>query len=57
MDYGEVRTRFVKAAYPVTTTIEISSLHDPRLLVEITGIAEIPLDRFIPPETAQEKHQ
>lgn len=54
---GEVRTRFFDAPYPVTTTLEVSSLYDPRLLVEITGIAEIPLDRFTMPETAQEKHQ
>ena len=57
MRSGEVRTRFFEAPYPVTTTLEISSLYDPRLLVEITGIAEIPLDRFILPEAAQEKHQ
>ena len=57
MRCGEVRTRFFEAPYPVTTTLEVSSLYDPRLLVEITGIAEIPLDRFIMPETAQEKHQ
>ena len=57
MQCGEVRTRFFKPPYPVTTTLEVSSLYDPRLLIEITGIAEIPLDRFSPPETAQEMHQ
>ena len=57
MRCGEVRTRFFKAPYPVTTTLEVSSLYDQRLLVEITGIAEIPLDRFIMPETALEMHQ
>jgi len=57
MHCGDVRARFFDAPYPVTTTLEISSLYDPSLLVEITGIAEIPLDRFTMPETAQEKHQ
>ena len=57
MRCGEVRTSFFEAPYPVTTTLEVSSLYDPRLLIEITAIAEIPLDRFAMPETAQEKHQ
>ncbi len=57
MSCGKVRARFFEAPYPVTTTVEVSSLYDPRLLIEITSIAEIPLGRFIMPETAQEKHQ
>lgn len=57
MRCGEIRSSFFQAPYPVTTTLEVSSLYDPRLLVEITGIAEIPMDRFTMPETAQEKHQ
>lgn len=57
MGCGEVRARFFEAPYPVTTTLEVSSLYDPRLMVEITGIAEIPLTRFAMPETAKEKHQ
>ena len=57
MSCGEVRARFFDAPYPVTTTLEVSALYDPRLLVEITAIAEIPLKRFKMPETAQEKHQ
>ena len=57
MGCGEVRTSFFEAPYPVTTTLEVSSLYDHKLLVEIAGIAEIPLDRFNMPETAQEKHQ
>lgn len=57
MRCGEIRMRFFDAPYPVTTTLEVSSLYDPRLLIEITGIAEIPLDRFTLPETALEKHQ
>ena len=57
MRCGEVRSSFFKAPYPVTTTLEVSSLYDQRLLVEITGIAEIPATRFIMPKAAQEKHQ
>lgn len=57
MDCGEVRARFIKAPYPVTTTLEVSSLYDARLLVEITAIAEIPHSRFSVPQNAQEKHQ
>ncbi|WP_390915002.1 Rid family hydrolase [Pseudosulfitobacter sp. SM2401] len=57
MRCSEMRMRFFEAPYPVTTTLEVSSLYDQRLLVEITGIAEIPIDRFILPDTAQEKHQ
>jgi len=57
MKCGQIRSRFFDAPYPVTTTLEVSSLYDPSLLVEITGIAEIPLDRFILPEAAQDMHQ
>ena len=57
MGCGAVRARFFNAPFPVTTTLEVSSFYDPRLLVEVTGIAEIPLDRFILPEAAREKHQ
>lgn len=57
MRCGDVRASFFEAPYPVTTTLEVSSLYDQRLLVEITGIAEIPLNRFSLPEKAREKHQ
>lgn len=57
MKCGELRLEYFKPPYPVTTTLEVSSLYDQRLLVEITGIAEIPLDRFMMPEMALEKHQ
>ncbi|MEM8849343.1 MAG: RidA family protein [Pseudomonadota bacterium] len=57
MRCGEVRARFFSAPFPVTTTVEVSSLYDPRLLVEITGIAEIPVDRFVMPDDAQEMHE
>ncbi len=57
MKCGEVRMRYFEAPFPVTTTLEVSSLYDARLLVEVTGVAEIPLDRFVLPATSQEKHQ
>jgi len=49
MGAGEVRKAFFAAPYPVTTTVEVAALFDPRLLVEITASAEIPRDRFRPP--------
>lgn len=57
MQCGDIRAGFFKAPYPVTTTLEISSLYDPRLQVEISGIAEIPMDRFILPEAGQGMHK
>lgn len=56
MACGEIRARVFDAPFPVTTTLEVSALYDPRLMIEITGIAEIPLERFVPPEDAQEMH-
>ena len=54
MSTAAVRARFFKPPYPVTTTVEISRLYDPALLVEITASAEIPLARFeIPGSTGQ----
>ena len=49
MKTGHIRTRYFKTPYPVTTTIEVSRLYHPDLLVEITGSAEVPLDRFFEP--------
>lgn len=49
MAAGGVRKEFFAPPYPVTTTIEVSRLYDPNLLIEITAIAEIPRDRFIRP--------
>jgi len=43
---GTVRQEFFSPPFPVTTTVEVSRLYDPDLLVEITAIAEIPKDRF-----------
>ena len=46
MGSGDVRQEFFAPPYPVTTTVEVSRLYDPDLLVEITAIAEVPRDRF-----------
>ncbi len=50
MASGEVRKAYFRPPYPVTTTIEVSRLYDPKLLVEITAIAEVPRERFMAPE-------
>ena len=49
MTTGHVRARYFEAPYPVTTTVEVSRLYHPELMVEITGSAEIPLQRFRTP--------
>jgi len=49
MKTGHIRTRYFKPPYPVTTTVEVSGLYHPDLLVEITGSAEIPLERYSEP--------
>ena len=46
MTTGDIRKEFFLPPYPVTTTVQISRLYDPALMVEITGIAEIPRERF-----------
>lgn len=43
---GDIRREFFRAPYPVTTTVQVAALYDPRLVLEITAIAEIPRDRF-----------
>ena len=50
MTTGHIRTRYFKPPYPVTTTVEVARLYHPDLMVEITGSAEIPLNRYIEPE-------
>ena len=50
MKTGEIRTKFFKEPYPVTTTVEVVRLYDPRLLVEIKASAEIPKNRFRRPD-------
>jgi len=46
MTVGDIRMRYFAEPYPVTTTVEVVRLYHPDLLVEITGIAEIPKERF-----------
>jgi enamine deaminase RidA (YjgF/YER057c/UK114 family) len=43
---GDVRREFFHEPYPVTTTVQVASLYNPDLVVEITAIAEIPRARF-----------
>lgn len=50
MKTGSIRSQYFEPPYPVTTTVEVRRLYDPRLLVEITASAEIPLDRYAEPK-------
>ena len=54
MKTGHIRRRFFKAPFPVTTTVEVSRLYHPDLLVEITGSAEIPQDRYTQPQRKEQ---
>ncbi len=56
MAAGDIRKQFFSAPYPVTTTVEVMALYHPDLMVEITAVAEIPLDRFRRPKQAQAMH-
>jgi 2-iminobutanoate/2-iminopropanoate deaminase len=56
MKTGDIRAEFFSAPFPVTTTVEVASLYDPDLLIEITATAEIPLDRFVRPHDARSMH-
>jgi 2-iminobutanoate/2-iminopropanoate deaminase len=49
MSCGDIRKEFFAEPFPVTTTVEIARLYHPDLLIEITAMAEIPLDRFRQP--------
>ena len=46
MAAGDIRRAFFAEPFPVTTTVQVSRLYHPDLLIEITAIAEIPRDRF-----------
>ena len=50
MTSGDVRAHYFKEYYPATTTVEVSALYHPDIMVEITAIAEIPRGRFVHPE-------
>ncbi len=49
MAAGDIRRAFFAEPYPVTTTLEVVRLYDPRILIEITALAEVPRDRYRPP--------
>lgn len=49
MACGDIRQGFFAEPYPVTTTIEVSRLYRPDVLIEITAIAEIPRSRYRAP--------
>jgi enamine deaminase RidA (YjgF/YER057c/UK114 family) len=53
MKTGDIRMAYFRDPFPVTTTVQVVRLYDPELLIEITGIAEIPLDRFKRPVSGE----
>ncbi|QPC42772.1 RidA family protein [Kaustia mangrovi] len=54
MQAGDIRKGYFDPPYPVTTTVEVVSLYDPSLLIEMTAFVEIPRDRFQRPDGARE---
>ena len=52
MGCGETLAGVFQPPYPITTTVEVAALYDPRLVIEITAVAEIPRDRLIMPSPA-----
>lgn len=46
MTVGDIRMQYFAEPYPVTTTVQVVRLYHRDLMVEITGVAEIPQDRF-----------
>jgi len=50
---GHVRARYFSPPYPVTTTVEVTRLYDPALMVEISASAEIPASRFKTPDLGE----
>lgn len=53
MGCGPIRAEYFAAPFPVTTTVEARRLYRPDLLIEITAVAEIPVERFrAPSETS-----
>ena len=49
MACGDIRQAYFSAPYPVTTTLEVSRLYRPDVMVEITAIAEVPRNRYRQP--------
>lgn len=56
MQSGDIRQQFFSAPFPVTTTVEVASLYDPALVIEISGIAEMPMARFEKPTSTRPLH-
>ncbi len=46
MAASDIRRAFFVEPYPVTTTVQVSRLYHPDLLIEIAAVAEIPRARF-----------
>jgi enamine deaminase RidA (YjgF/YER057c/UK114 family) len=46
---ADLRREFFPEPFPATTTVQVVRLYHPDLLVEISGTAEIPRDRFRQP--------
>ena len=46
MAASDLRRGYFTPPYPVTTTVQVARLYDPELLIEIAGVAEIPVERF-----------
>jgi 2-iminobutanoate/2-iminopropanoate deaminase len=46
MATGDIRQEFFQPPFPVTTTVQVTRLYHPELMIEITTIAEIPRERF-----------
>ena len=46
MTTGHIRNKFFNEPFPITTTVEVSRLYHPALMVEITASSEIPTDRY-----------
>ncbi len=57
MQTGDIRQEFFADPYPVTTTVEVTALYNPDLVIEITAVAEIPKDRYTAPAASQTMHQ
>ena len=53
MGCGPIRAEYFAEPYPVTTTVEVRRLYRPELLIEITAVAEIPVERFRAPSEAR----
>ncbi len=56
METGDIHGRFFQHPYPITTTVQVTSLYRPELVVEITAVAEIPQTRFVQPAKTCKMH-